>query len=69
MDATSVGFNDEQWEFAHRPTYAELVAENRRLTSLVAKLEARIGELELALEKASREGKRQAAPFARKTSR
>jgi transposase len=63
MDATSVGFNDEQWELARRPTYAELVAENRRLTALVAKLEARIGELEQALEKASREGKRQAAPF------
>jgi transposase len=63
MDATRIGFNDEQLGPAHRPTYAELIEENRRLKAANRKLEARVQELEQLLEKLGRESKRQAAPF------
>lgn len=61
MEATR---SDDEWEaVARRPTYDELLAENLRLNALVRKLEARVRELEQALDKQAREGKRQAAPF------
>ena len=63
METTRSDSNDEWEAVERRPTYDELLAENLRLTALVGKLEARIRELEQALEKQSREGKRQAAPF------
>lgn len=46
-----------------RPTYEELVEENRRLHAVIRRLEARVAELERLVEKLRCEGKRQAAPF------
>jgi transposase len=63
MEATRGGSNDERDAAQRRPTYEELLAENLRLKALVQKFQARVRELEQALEKLSREGKRQAAPF------
>jgi hypothetical protein len=61
MDAT----RDEKIDPAveRRPTYEELVEENRRLQAVIRRLEARVAELERLVEKLSRESKRQAAPF------
>lgn len=46
-----------------RPTYEELLEENRRLHAVIRRLQARVAELERLVEKLNREGKRQAAPF------
>lgn len=48
-----------------RPTYEELEARVRELEAQNTKLEARIAHLEGLLEKATRAGKRQAAPFSK----
>jgi len=63
METTRGGLNDGRIVAAGQPTYAELAEENRRLKAVIQKLEARIAELERWVEKLSREGKRQAAPF------
>ena len=55
MDTTSDGRNDKA-AASIRPSYEELAAENRRL-------QARVQELLLLIEKLRRETKRQAAPF------
>jgi len=55
MGATREGLNGEAVA-GSRPTYEELVAENRQL-------KAQIQELTLLVEKLRRESKRQAAPF------
>ena len=55
MDTTSDGRNDNA-AASIRPSYEELAAENRRL-------QARVQELLLLIEKLRRETKRQAAPF------
>jgi transposase len=46
-----------------RPTYQELIAENRRLKTQVQELHGQVQELTLLVEKLRRESKRQAAPF------
>jgi len=56
MSATTKAENGGDFSGRQRPTYDELVAENRRL-------KAQIQELQLLVEKLSRESKRQAAPF------
>lgn len=48
-----------------RPTYEQLEARVRELEAQNTKLEARIVQLEAFLEKATRAGKRQAAPFSK----
>ena len=48
-----------------RPTYEQLEARVRQLEAQNARLEARIAHLERLLEKATRDGKRQAAPFSK----
>ena len=48
-----------------RPTYQQLEARVRLLEAQNARLEARIAQLERLLEKATRGGKRQAAPFSK----
>jgi len=48
-----------------RPTYEQLEARVRQLEAQNARLEARIAQLERLLEKATRDGKRQAAPFSK----
>ncbi len=63
MDATRDGLNDGRNASPDQPTYEELAAENRRLSGVIQRLEARIAELEQLVEKLSRQGKRQAAPF------
>jgi transposase len=63
MGATSNGQNDDACAAENRPSYEELLAENRRLKARVAHLEARIHELERLVEQLSRQTKRQAAPF------
>jgi transposase len=56
MGATREGLKGEAAAAGVRPTYEELVAENRRL-------QAQVQELTLLVEKLRRESKRQAAPF------
>ncbi len=46
-----------------QPTYEQLETRVRQLEAQNARLEARIAHLERLLEKATRDGKRQAAPF------
>jgi len=48
-----------------RPTYEQLEARVRQLEAQNARLEARIAQLERLLDKATRDGKRQAAPFSK----
>ncbi len=48
-----------------RPTYKQLEALVRALETRNSKLEVRIVQLEAFLEKATRAGKRQAAPFSK----
>jgi transposase len=60
MDTTSdKAIQDSQW----RPTYEELLEENRLLKEQIQSLLARIAQLETQLEAQQRAGKRQAAPF------
>ncbi|MGA7409502.1 MAG: IS66 family transposase [Bryobacteraceae bacterium] len=61
MDATRDGTHDLAAE--RRPSYEELVEENRRLRAAIRRLEAQVAELQQLVEKLGREGKRQAAPF------
>ena len=48
-----------------QPTYEQLETRVRQLEAQNARLEARIAHLERLLEKATRDGKRQAAPFSK----
>ena len=48
-----------------RPTYEQLEARVRQLEAQNARLEARVVQLERFLDKATRDGKRQAAPFSK----
>jgi regulator of replication initiation timing len=60
MDTTSDKANQDS---ELRPTYEELVEENRLLKEQIQSLLARIAQLEAQLEAQQRAGKRQAAPF------
>src|SRR5512145_987925 len=63
MCATRDRDNDKAIAAAAQPTYEELAAENRWLKAETRRLEARVQELLVLVEKLSRESKRQAAPF------
>src|SRR5437899_3196756 len=70
MGATRDRVNGDAAAASVRPTYEELVAENRRLHAQVQGLQVQVQglqvqvqELTLLVEKLRRENKRQAAPF------
>lgn len=63
MDTTRNSLGDGRNAAARRPTYEELLAEVERLNCVIQKQQERIVELEALVERLTREGKRQAAPF------